>query len=77
MKKEEAVKLIKEIKWETEEIIHASECGDYDMVDVYVIDGGVIWDYIVYRDGTVRKSLMLPGESHEVRRRPSYEYDNE
>lgn len=73
MNKEKAIELINDVKWESEQIIYARECKDYDMVDVYVADGGVIWNYIVYRDGGIRKALMTSGESHEVRRRTSCE----
>ena len=73
MNKEKAIELINDVKWESEQIIYARECKDYDMVDVYVADGGVIWNYIVYRDGSIRKALMSSGESHEVTRRSSCE----
>ena len=73
MNKEKAIELIQSVKWESEQIIYARETKEYDMVDVYVADGGVIWNYIVYRDGSIRKALMSCGESHEVRRRTSCE----
>lgn len=73
MNKEKAIELINNVKWESEQIIYARETREYDMVDVYVADGGVIWNYIVYRDGSIRKALMSSGESHEVRRRTSCE----
>lgn len=69
-----AMNIVNDIKWDTENIIYIRDSRDFEIVSVYVADGGVIWVYDVHDDGYISKALMSPSEGHEVKRR-KHSYD--
>ena len=69
-----AMKIINDLKMPTENIIYIRDCRNFEMVAVYVADGGVIGCYDVYDDGYISYTMLAPTGNYEVKRRYS-DYD--